>query len=83
MKTDPLSDLLRHALTVPLLSLAASANGQGGRTGLVLPRSLHADGIDAARVLEMRARIEAGRYAPDPDEVAAGVLEAIAPTRRH
>jgi anti-sigma28 factor (negative regulator of flagellin synthesis) len=40
-------------------------------------------GIDGVRVAAVQEVIRAGRYVADTDEVAAGVLAAIAPGRRH
>ena len=85
MKTILLSQLLSSDLNDPLAFLNPRTADGAARWNGVAPRLRPglADGIDVARVLATQAEIEAGRYAPDPDEVAEGVLATIAPTRRH
>jgi hypothetical protein len=85
MKSSLLSDLLRGDMNGPLASLfRCGAGGQTRRNGVAPRQQLTpVDGIDVPRVLAMQAKIEAGRYAPDPYEVAEGVLATIAPARRH
>lgn len=84
MKTDPLLDLFRTDLHRPLLSPSAPTDVPVRWIGpMVLRQPSPADAVRPARVLEMQARIEAGSYEADPDEMAEGMLEAIAPARRH
>jgi Anti-sigma-28 factor, FlgM len=87
MKNTFLAELLRSEWIGPVASLAlpACASGGAARWTVTTARLRHVLGnnIDAARVMAMQAAIEAGCYAPDADEVANGVLAAIAPTRRH
>lgn len=85
MKSSVLSELLRGDLNGPLASPVRSGAGRQPRWNGVAPRRqlTFVDGIDVPRVLAMQAEIEAGRYAPDPYEVAEGVLATIAPTRRN
>jgi len=52
-----------------------------GRIGPVSTAPLPAN--DMARLLAMQFEIETGRYAADCCVVAAGMLSAIAPARRH
>ena len=85
MKTTLLSELLSTDLNDPLAALNLGTADGAVRWNGVAPRLRLrlAAGIDVARVLAKQAEIEAGRYAPDADEVAEGVLATIAPTRRH
>lgn len=85
MKTILLSELLRSDPNGPFAPVNPDAASGTARWkgGSAHPRLTLADGIDVARVRAMQTEIEAGRYAPDPDEVAEGVLATIAPARRH
>jgi anti-sigma28 factor (negative regulator of flagellin synthesis) len=46
-------------------------------------QALIGKGIDSVRVAAVQEIIRRGRYVTDTDELAAGVLAAIAPGRRH
>jgi hypothetical protein len=87
MKTTLLPEALRYDWIGPLAGLPsptvacteiAREPGMAARL-----QALVVKGIDGVRVAAVQEIIRAGRYVADTDEVAAGVLAAIAPGRRH
>lgn len=87
MKTTLLPEALRYDWIGPLAGLpsptvACAENARGSGMGARL-QVLIAKGIDGVRVAAVQEIIRRGRYVTDTDELAAGVLAAIAPGRRH
>ena len=87
MKTTLLPEALRYdgfgpmaGLSGPAVACVDSSRGLGMATRL--PTRI-VKGIDDVRVAAVQEIIRTGRYVADTDEVAAGVLAAIAPGRRH
>ena len=87
MKTTLLPEALRcdwigplAGLASPTVACAGNARGSGMATRLQV---LIGKGIDGVRVAAVQEIIRRGRYVTDTDELAAGVLAAIAPGRRH
>ncbi len=87
MKTTLLPEALRCDWIGPLAGLPSPAvaraetarwSGMAARLQMLMGK-----GIDGIRVAAVQEVIRAGRYVADTDEVAAGVLAAIAPGRRH
>ena len=76
MKTTLLPDALRLDWIGPLARLRSPSAG-------ALRPMLVRQGIDGVRVTAVLEALRAGHYVADADEVAAGVLAAIAPGRRH
>lgn len=87
MKTTLLPEALRYdwfgtlaGLPSPAVACADYARGPGMAARL---QALMVKGVDSVRVAAVQEVIRTGRYVADTDEVAAGVLAAIAPSRRH
>jgi hypothetical protein len=87
MKTTFLPETLRYDWIGPLTGLPspAAACAESARCSRIAARlqALMGNGIDGIRVAAVQEVIRTGRYVADTDEVAAGVLAAIAPGRRH
>lgn len=87
MKTTLLPEALRYDWIGPLAGLPAPAVAcaESARWSGMAARfqTLMGNGIDGVRVAAVQEIIRTGCYVADTDEVAAGVLAAIAPGRRH
>lgn len=87
MKTILLPEALRYDRIGPLAGLpsptVACTEIARGPWMAVRLQTLICKGIDGVRVAAMQEVIRTGRYVADTDEVAAGVLAAIAPRLRH
>lgn len=87
MKTTLLPENLRLDWIGPLAGLpsptiACTESARWFRMAAHL-QALMGKGIDSVRVAAMQEVISTGRYVADTDEVATGVLAAIAPGLRH
>ena len=89
MKTTLLPEALRYDWIGPLAGLPSStctlACSESPRSSGMAARlqTLMGRGIDGVRVAAVQEIIRRGRYVSDTDVLAAGVLAAIAPGRRH
>ena len=88
MKTTLLPEALRYDWIGPLAGLPSActlACSESPRSSGMAARlqTLMGRGIDGVRVAAVQEIIRRGLYVSDTDVLAAGVLAAIAPGRRH